>query len=95
MMSQPGGSARTGSRGRPALFSEVELDRAQRRPNRHVGLDIDHKFRPLSGRLLANPLGHRGPLEFAQEPDPGRLSIECNDRLFRLWPIDVTDYRLK
>ena len=45
--------------------------------------------------LVGQPYGASRPLEFAQEPDAGRLSIECNDRLFRLWPIDVTDYRLR
>jgi hypothetical protein len=36
---------------------------------RHVGRDIDHKFRPLSSdrALVGKPSGASRPLEFAQE----------------------------
>src|SRR5450631_1835833 len=64
----------------------------------HAGLNIGHKFQPLSsdralgGRL---PLGHRGLWSSLRSSDAGRLSIECNDGLFRFWSINVTDYPLK
>ena len=64
---------------------------------RHVGLDIDHKFQPLSSdrALAGKPSGASQPLEFAQVSDAGKVPIECNDKLFRRWSIDVTDNRLK
>jgi hypothetical protein len=49
----------------------------------------------LTARLLVSPLGHRGHWSSPRSSDAGRLSIECNDRPFRLWPIDVTGYDLK
>src|SRR6267154_3651313 len=51
---------------------------------RHVGLDVDHKFRRyrLTARLLVSPLGHRGHWSSPRSSDAGRLSIECNDRPF-------------
>jgi hypothetical protein len=52
----------------------------------------------LTARLLVNPPGHRSLWSSPRSSDAGRISIECiecNDILFRLWSIDVTDYRLK
>jgi hypothetical protein len=50
--------------------------------------------RRLTARLLVNPLGHRGLWSSPRSSDAGKLRTECNGRLFRLWSIDVTDYRL-
>jgi hypothetical protein len=84
-----------GTRGRQGLFSEVELGRAQRRPKQYGTLGStwttsSNRYR-LTARLLVNSLGHRGLWSSPRSSDAGRLSIEYNGRLFRLWSIDVTD----
>src|SRR5664279_2609305 len=82
-----------------ALFSEVELDRTQRRPKQHGTLGstsaTNSNHYRLTARLVVNPLGHRGLWSSLRSSDAGRLSIECNDGLFRFWSINVTDYCLK
>ena len=76
------------------------MDRAQRPLRQYDTLGStsttsSNRYR-LTARLLVTPLEHRGLLEeIAQVSDAGRLPIEFNDRLFRLWSIDVTDYRLQ
>jgi hypothetical protein len=49
---------------------------------------------PLSSdcELVGKPLGHRGLRSSPRSSDARRLSIECNDRPFRIWSINVTDY---